>query len=254
MIAHEVHMHTLTLPGRLLAGALLIGALLPAVTLAQAATPAKQDSVAKQDSATHGAAGKRSRLGALGRAAAAKAGSAANAVEQTTGVSKETMAKAALASTGVGAAAMLAGGSDSGGLKSRVAGAVGGAALQRMTKEHGAPAGAGQMAAMQQQMLAQQMMAQQMMAAQANAAAAAGPGSGTSAIETEYTQLALRAQSGDRVALQQYMQFQYELSNAMMGLQGLPPDRQQAAYQSAMRQAMTCAKSGQGCRTKVPKN
>ena len=246
-------MHTLTLPGRRFAGVLLIGALLPAVTLAQAATPAKQDSVAKRDSATHSAAGKRSRLGALGRAAAAKAGSAANAVEQTTGVSKETMAKAALASTGVGAAAMLAGGSDSGSLKSRVAGAAGGAALQGMTKERGAPTGAGQMAAMQQQLLAQQMMAQQMMAAQANAAAA-GPGSGTSAIETEYTQLALRAQSGDRVALQQYMQFQYELSNAMMGLQGLPPDRQQAAYQSAMRQAMSCAKSGQGCRTKVPKN
>ena len=128
----------LTQHGRRALGVALLlvvgGALVPATTLAQSVT--KPDSVAKKDSTlTHTASGKRSRLGALGRAAVSKASGAADKVEQTTGVSKETMAKAALASTGVGAAAMLVK-PDSGGLASsvtsNVASAAGRSMLQKM--------------------------------------------------------------------------------------------------------------------------
>lgn len=202
-------------------GVMIVGVLVPAVTLAQSTTASKKDGAkqasVKPDSATsdsattHAGAGKRSRLGALGRAAVSKANSAANKVEQTTGVSKETMAKAALAGTGVGAAAMLAK-PGAGSAQAPVGAAIGGAMLQGVAD----PRAAGGSAEMQR-------------------------------LQLEYMQLTMRATSGDTVAAKQLMRFQQEMTTVGLRMQGVAPDKQQAAYESALRDALQCATSGRSC-------
>lgn len=202
-------------------GVMIVGVLVPAVTLAQSTTASKKDgaqqasvkpdSATSDSAATHTAAGKRSRLGALGRAAASRANSAANKVEQTTGVSKETMAKAALAGTGVGAAALLAK-PGAGSAQAKVGATIGGAMLQGVAD----PRAAGGSAEMQR-------------------------------LQLEYMQLTMRASSGDTVAAKQLMRFQQEMTTVGLRMQGVAPDKQQAAYESALRDALQCATSGRSC-------
>lgn len=202
-------------------GVTIVGVLVPAVTLAQSTTASKKDgaqqasvkpdSATSDSAATHTAAGKRSRLGALGRAAASRANSAANKVEQTTGVSKETMAKAALAGTGVGAAALLAK-PGAGSAQAQVGATIGGAMLQGVAD----PRAAGGSAEMQR-------------------------------LQLEYMQLTMRASSGDTVAAKQLMRFQQEMTTVGLRMQGVAPDKQQAAYESALRDALQCATSGRSC-------
>jgi hypothetical protein len=251
-----------------------LGALVPAVALAQTATPVKADSAAAAAAAaTHTAAGKRSRLSALGHAAASKANGAADKVSQTTGVSKETMAKAALASTGVGAAAMLVHPDSSGlasNLTANVAATAGRSVMQRIRDARaakvGAPAAAGSAvpnagATMPASAMTAQQMAlyrQQMAMAQAQAAAQAGqlPAGammGNSAemqqLQAEYTQIAMRASAGDKVAAQQLTRFSQEWTGAVMRLQGVAPAQQQGAYEAALRDALTCAVKGKSCKS-----
>lgn len=279
VIAHEVPMHSFTRYGRRLGGAtlLLCGALVPTATVraqAAAAASAKPDSAAKKDSAlTHTASGKRSRLGAFGRAAASKANSAADKVSQTTGVSKGTMAKVALASTGVGAAAMLAKPeSGTSGLTGNIAASAGRTMLQKMKDARagrngakvgatpnapggptgGIPVGAGMTA--QQIALYQQQMAQAQAGAMQGNAMAGGMGGGSvemQRLQQEYMQMVLRAQSGDKDAARQMMRFSQEWGDAAMRLQARGPAAMtQSAYESAMRDALTCATKGSPCRTK----
>jgi hypothetical protein len=276
---------------RRLAGALLVGALVPAVTLAQSAASkqaaarqaaarqvaarqaaaradsirqdsvrqdsVRQDSVRRDSAATHAAAGKRGRLGAFGRAALGKANSAANKVEEKTGVSKETMAQAALASTGVGAAAMLAKPGASGSVQAKVGAAVGRTVVDRMAQEHAAKAAAGATppgmpAAYGAGMTPEQMAIyrQQMAMAQAAGAGNVGTMGGDAEmqrLQNEYMQLTMRASSGDSVALRQLMRFQQEMATIGLRLQGVAPDKQQAAYESALREALQCATAGRSC-------
>lgn len=244
----------------------------PATSLhAQGGTsaPGRDTASAASDSARAGtsttttgkAAGKRSRLVAVGKAAAAKANQAATKIEDATGAPKGTVTSAALAATGVGAAAAIAKPDSALGqasLGAAVGKSVGKSVVDRLRKGRSGDAGtqlpaaamggmdpssAAQMAALQQQMMAQQALAAQ---------ASVVPTSGMGAVEAEYTQLVLRAQGGDQTAVRQLTRFQYELSSAMLGLQSLAPDKQAAAYEAALRQAMACAKSGTGCRARMP--
>ena len=252
-------MYSFTRFGRLVGGAAALAALLPAATLAQAAAPARQDSIATKDSAaTHTAPGKRSRLGALGRAAAGKANSAANKIEEKTGISKETMAKAALAGTGVGAAAMLVKPADSSSsLTAKVGAAAGRGMLEGLEHGHAdkvggvgaTPAGAGvtaqQMALYQQQ----QMAMAQMGAGQTNVMASSGNSAEMQRLQAEYMQIMMRAQTGDKTAAKQMQRFAQEWGSAAMRLQGVAPNQQQAAYEAAMRDALDCAMRGKSCKT-----
>lgn len=249
-------MRSITRFGRQLGGtAIMVAALAPSLAGAQAAARARPDSVARPDSAvTRAAAGKRSRLGALGRAAVAKANGAASRVEETTGISKETLAKAALAGTGVGAAAMLVG-HDTASLTARAALGAGRSVLQHVEGGHADKVGgAGVTAAQQMELYRQQMAIAQ--AAQANAmragAAQSGPTPGLSPemqrLQTEYAQLSMRAASGDAEAGQQLVRFAQEWSAQATRIATLPQAQQQAAYEVAMREALACAMTGTSCR------
>ena len=258
-------------PVRRLATAALFGALVPAVALAQGGAPPAKDSAAAA-ATTRTESGKRSRLRSFGKAAISKANSAANKVEEKTGVSKETIAKAALATTGVGAAAMLAK-PDSGSLTSRVAATAGRTMIQKVEDARagrngakvgatpeapGGPTGgipAGAMTAQQMALYRQQMAIAQAQAAaaqQSGGAMAGYAGAGYSAemqrLQAEYTQIAMRASAGDKTAAQQMMRFSQEWSSAAMRLQTVAPAQQQAAYEAAMRDALRCATTGKDCR------
>ncbi|HWJ20836.1 MAG TPA: hypothetical protein VNS52_00665 [Gemmatimonadaceae bacterium] len=243
-------------------GVMIVGVLVPALTLAQSATTTKKDgaksAAVKPDSATsdsattHSAAGKRSRLGALGRAAVSRASSAADKVEQTTGVSKETMAKAALAGTGVGAATLLAK-PGAGSAQAQVGATVGRTVLQRVEDARAAraaaatpPSGmtAGAMTAEQMALYRQQMAMAQ---AAGGGMGAAGGSAEMQRLQLEYMQLTMRASSGDTVAAKQLMRFQQEMTTVGLRMQSVAPDKQQAAYESALRDALQCATSGRSC-------
>jgi len=251
------------LAGRIGGTLLTLGVLLPGLALAQSATPTKHDTTAKhdsavtRDSATHTAAGKRSRfgkLGALGSSAMSKANAAANEVEKSTGISKEDVAKAALATTGVGAAAMLVS-PDSTSLTAKATLGAGKTLMQHLKDAKDAKAakkvaGSGATGATAAQQMA--LYQQQMAAAQGNAMQA-GPTPGTSPemqrLQAEYSQMMMRASAGDKVAGQQMTRFAQEWANAATRIQTLSPDKQQAAYEAAMRDAMACATTGKGCKT-----
>ena len=206
------------------------------------------------DSATGKAPGKRSRFAAMRD----RASKAADAVEKKTGVSKGTMAKAALAATGVGAAAMLvpgdsaspagAAGSFGGAIGKAAARGATSAAVQRATQGAApsalmgiGPAGAAADVARQQQMM------------QMQAYGAVPPGgAGMSRAQREYMQLVNRATAGDPVAMRQFTHMQMEMNDAMMRMQHVPPAKQQQAYEAAMEQALVCATTGKGCHTKPP--
>jgi hypothetical protein len=49
--------------------------------------------------------------------------------------------------------------------------------------------------------------------------------------------------------MKQLMRFSEEWSASAMRLQGLPIAQQQGAYEAAMRDALTCATKGKGCKT-----
>lgn len=237
---------------RLVVSLLAAGVIVPAVTLAQTTTTSKKDSTSGDSTTTHAAAGKRARFGALGRSALNKANSAADKVAQTTGVSKETMAQAALASTGVGAAAMLAkpgAASGAGTTASKVGAIVGQTAVQRMQQEQAAraaraatgamPTGAAGMTAEQMALYRQQAAMQQ--------AGAGGGSAEMQKLQADYMQLVMRAQSGDTIAVKQLMRFQQEMTTVGLRMQGVAPDKQQAVYESALRDALQCATSNRQC-------
>lgn len=70
------------------------------------------------------------------------------------------------------------------------------------------------------------------------------------AARTAYTGLVARAASGDRNAARQLERFQRELTAAAPALNALPASQQQNAYGVALRDALACATSGKGCRTR----
>jgi hypothetical protein len=251
-VAREDRMHRFPRFGRRLVVSLLAaGVIVPAVTFAQATTTSKKDSTSGDSTTTRAAAGKRARFGALGRSALSKANSAADKVAQTTGVSKETMAQAALASTGVGAAAMLAkpGAAPGGTTASKVGAIVGQTAVQRMQQEQAARAAraTGAMPVGAAGMTAEQMALYRQQAAMQQAGAGGGGSAEMQKLQADYMQLVMRAQSGDTVAVKQLMRFQQEMTTVGLRMQGVAPDKQQAVYESALRDALQCATSNRQC-------
>jgi hypothetical protein len=213
----------------------------------RAAAARGADTAAAAAAVVPAAPSKKSRFGKLAGAAASRVNKAVTKAEQTTGVSRETMAKAALTASGAGAVTMLATPGGASG-KLRVATALG---REVLAQRAGTRAG--------------QAIAERTMGTGANraglrvplpgearsgAASGASFGAPSSKLEAEYQALAERAMSGDRAAVEQFARLQQELMHGTMALQSVAPEKQEAALDAMMRDALACAKTGRGCRAK----
>lgn len=222
---------------------LVIGA---AAAHAQTTPPAKSDSAAaaKTDS-THAQQAPK-KHGFFSRITSA-ASHASAVVEQKTGINPENALQGAalIAAKANPAVAMMqamqAAQQIQGAQAAQMAGAaMGGRGSGIAGLGMGMATGAAQMQVMQR--------LQKMMLGGATPGAAAGvQNAELGTLQLQMAQIATAASKGDQNAMAQLMRFQGEMAAAMMRMNALGPAQQQSALPAAMRAAIACATTGQGC-------
>ena len=65
---------------------------------------------------------------------------------------------------------------------------------------------------------------------------------------TRYSRILTRASAGDSVAVRQAERMQLEMGDVAVRVAAMPGDQAPAAYERALRAALTCAETGRGCR------
>ena len=65
---------------------------------------------------------------------------------------------------------------------------------------------------------------------------------------TRYSRILTRASAGDSVAVRQAERMQLEMGDVAVRVAAMPAEPQSAAYERALRAALTCAETGRGCR------
>ena len=65
---------------------------------------------------------------------------------------------------------------------------------------------------------------------------------------TRYSRILARASAGDSVAVRQAERMQLEMGDVAVRVAAMPGDQAPAAYERALRAALTCAETGRGCR------
>jgi len=217
---------------------------------AQTTTPAKPDSTAaaRADSTAHVQQAPK-KHGFFSRVVSA-ASHASTVVQEKTGINPEDALQGAalIAARANPAMAMMQAMQAAQQLQSTQAAQMAGAA----TGGRGASIaglGAGMATGAAQMQVMQRL--QKMMGGSGAGAAAAAAGTSQSAelgaMQLQMAQIATLASRGDQNAMTQLMRFQGEMAASMVRLNALGPAQQQSALPAAMRAAIACATTGQGC-------